>query len=114
MTPIWTLKLGAVAVTLAASAGFWHYVTGHVYPVKAPLKPKVAQPVVDTPSKADTGWDMSGSAGAPIPAPAAPPVVKTVVVVEGAQQQVRNGAALGASWVANQTGQRPVQATRVS
>jgi hypothetical protein len=112
MTPIWTLKLGAAAVTVAASAGFWHYVTGHVYPVKAPLKPKVAQPVADTPSKTDTGWDMTGT-GVPIPTPA-PTVVKTVVVVQGTQQQVQSGAALGASWVANQTGQRPVQATHVS
>lgn len=111
MTPIWTLKLGAVAVTLAASAGFWHYVTGHIYPVRAPLKPKVTQPVQDTPSPADTGWDLSGT-GVPTPTPA--PVVKTVVVVQGAQQQIQSGAALGASWVANRTGQRPVQATRVS
>jgi hypothetical protein len=113
MTPIWTLKLGAVAVTVAAGAGFWHYVTGHVYPVKAPLKPTVAQAAVDTPSNADTGWDMSSGAGTPTSTPP-PAVVKTVVVVQGPQRQIQSGAALGASWVANQTGQRPVQATHVS
>lgn len=111
MTPVWMLKLGAVAITLTASAGFWHYVTGHIYPDRAPLKPAVARTVVDTPSPAETGWDLSGG-GMPTPTP--PPVVKTVVVVHGPQQQVQNGAALGASWVANRTGQRPVQATRVS
>ena len=111
MTPIWTLKLGAVAVTLAASAGFWRYVTNHVYPATAPLKPKVTQTGAAAPSpKVDTGWILSGT-GVPTPAPT--PIVRTVVV-QGPQQQVQNGASLGASWVANKTGQRPVQATHVS
>jgi hypothetical protein len=110
--PIWTLKLGAVTVTLASTAGFWHYVTGHVHPVRAPLKPKVEQPVDDTVTKATTGWDMSGM---PMATPtAAPVIVKTVVVVQGPQQQIQSSAALGASWVSNQTGQRPVTASHVS
>lgn len=113
MIPIWTLKFGAVAVTLASTAGFWHYVTGHIYPVKAPLKPKVVQTaaVDDTPAKAETGWDMSDAATMATPTPA---IVKKVVVVQGAQQQVQSSAALGASWVANKTGQKPVADTRAS
>ena len=112
MIPIWTLKFGAVAVTLASTAGFWHYVTGHVYPVKAPLKPKVVQtaPTDDAMTKADTGWDMSDT---PVATPT-PAIVKKVVVVQGAQQQVQSSAALGASWVANKTGQKPVADTRAS
>jgi hypothetical protein len=108
--PIWTLKLGAVAVTLASTAGFWRYVTDHVHPVRAPLKPKVVQPADGTPTKADTSWDMTGS---PVATPT-PVVVKKVVVVQGPQQQVQSSAALGATWVANQTGQKPVQNTHVS
>lgn len=113
MIPIWTLKFGAVTVTLASTAGFWHYVTGHVYPVRAPLKPKVVQtaPADDTPTKAETSWDMSDATTMATPAPA---VVKKVVVVQGTQQQAQSSAALGASWVANQTGQKPVVATRQS
>jgi hypothetical protein len=106
MMPIWTLKLGSVVVTLASTAGFWQYVTQHVHPVKAPLKPKVERPAEDTLTPAQTGWDMTdaGTAATPTPAPA---VVKKVVVVQS-QQQVQNSAALGASWIANKTGQRPV------
>jgi hypothetical protein len=110
MIPIWTLKLGSVAVTLASTAGFWHYVSGHVHPVREPLKPKVVQTVDDTPTKADVGWDMSGT---PVATPT-PAIVKKIVVVQGPQQQVQSSAALGATWVANQTGQKPVQATHVS
>jgi hypothetical protein len=110
MIPIWTLKLGSVAVTLASTAGFWHYVSAHVHPVRAPLKPTVVQPVDDTATKVDTGWDMSGS---PVATPA-PVIVKKVVVIQGPQQQVQSSAALGATWVANQTGQKPVQATHTS
>lgn len=112
MIPIWTLKFGAVTVALASTAGFWHYVTGHVHPVRAPLKPKVEQPVDDTVSKATTGWVMPGTPVA-VPTPA-PVIVKKVVVVQGPQQQIQNSAALGASWVSNQTGQRPVTASHVS
>lgn len=113
MMPIWTLKLGSVAVTLASTVGFWQYVTQHVHPVKAPLKPKVAQPEpTATPDmKALTGWNLDDQATVtPTPTPV---VVKKVVVVQP-QQQVQNSAALGANWVANRTGQRPVQNTHVS
>jgi hypothetical protein len=110
MIPIWTLKLGAIAVTLASTAGFWNYVTVHVHPVRAPLKPKVEQPADNTPTKAETGWDMTGS---PVATPP-PVIVKKVVVVQGPQQQVQSSASLGATWVANQTGQKPVQATHIS
>jgi len=104
MMPIWTLKLGSVAVTLASTAGFWSYVTQHVHPAKAPLKPKVERPAEEATTPADTGWDMADAALAPTPAPV---VVKKVVVVQ-TQQQVQSSAALGASWVANKTGQKPV------
>ena len=113
MMPVWTLKLGSVAVTLASTVGFWQYVTQHVHPVKAPLKPKVAQPSpTATPDmKALTGWNLGDqSTATPTPAPV---VVKKVVVVQP-QQQVQNTAALGASYLANRTGQRPVQNTHVS
>jgi hypothetical protein len=113
MMPIWTLKLGSVAVTLASTAGFWQYVTQHVHPARAPLKPKVEQPVADDASTAArTGWDMSADAMQPAPTPT-PVVVKKVVVVQ-AQQQVQNSAALGANWIANKTGQKPVQNMHVS
>src|SRR5262249_7807934 len=111
LMPVWILKLTSVIVTLASVAGFWHYVTAHVHPVKAPLKPHVVlQPdqVVDT--KANTGWDLSADMARPTPTP----VVKTVVVVQGAQQQVQGQAALGANWVANRTGQKPVVDSRAS
>ena len=111
MIPIWTLKLGSVALTLASTAGFWQYVSGHVHPVRAPLKPKVERPADDTLTRQDTGWNMSGDMARPTPAPS---IVKTVVVVQGPQQQVQSSAALGATWVANETGQKPVQNTRVS
>ena len=114
MMPIWTLKLGSVAITVGSMAGFWHYVTAHVHPVKAPLKPSVvdAQPAPAVDTKAETGWDLSGD-GMPARTPA-PVIVKTVVVVQGPQQQIQSGAALGARWVSNQTGQRPVTDSRAS
>lgn len=103
MMPVWTLKLGAVVVTLASTAGFWRYVTAHVHPVKAPLKPKVERPADETITCADTGWDLGTDA---MPAPTPTPVtVKKVVVI---QSQVQTGAALGANWVANRTGTQPV------
>ena len=104
---MWTLKLGSVVVTLASTAGFWHYVTGHVHPVRAPLKPKVVlQPVIE-----DTAGAGDPAAGAT--QPSAPPVViKKVVVIQ--QQQVQSSAALGANWIANRTGQQPVQSTHTS
>ena len=113
MMPIWTLKLGSVALTLASTAGFWHYVTGHVHPVRALLKPRVAQPLDATPAptKADTGWDLS-MADSTRPTP--PPAVVKVVVIQGPQQQAQSAAGLGARWVANQTGQKPVVNTNVS
>jgi len=112
MMPIWTLKLGSVAVTLASTAGFWHYVSQHVYPTKAPLKPKVERAADDAATRDLTGWDMTDPAMGAMPAPT-PAVVKKVVVVQG-QQQIQNSAALGASWVANKTGQKPVVNTHVS
>jgi hypothetical protein len=113
MMPVWTLKLGSVAVTLASTVGFWRYVTQHVHPVQAPLKPKVAQPEPSaTPDmKALTSWNLDQSS---MPAPTPTPVVVKKVVVVQAQQQVQNTAALGASYLANRTGQRPVQNTHVS
>ena len=111
MMPVWTLKLGAVAVTLASTAGFWRYVTAHVHPVKAPLKPKVEQPADETITKADMGWDRgtdTNPAAAPAPAPV---TVKKVVVI---QSQVQSGAAPGANWVANRTGTQPVTNTHTS
>jgi hypothetical protein len=107
--PIWTLKIGTVAVTLASTAGFWHYVTGHVHPVTAALKPKVAEPAVDTVTRSDTGWDMADPAR-----PTPPPAIVRTVVVQGPQQQIQSSAALGATWVANRTGQKPVANTRQS
>jgi len=112
MMPIWTLKLGSVAVTLASTAGFWHYVTQHVYPTKAPLKPKVERSADDAVTRGQANWDMSDPAMAATPTPT-PAVVKKVVVVQG-QQSVQNTAALGASWVANKTGQKPVTNLHVS
>jgi hypothetical protein len=110
MIPIWTLKLGSVAVTLASTAGFWSYVTQHVHPVRAPLKPRVEQPLDAAPTpRANTGWDMSDMPSA-TPTPA---IVRRVVVVQG-QQQVQSSAALGASWIANKTGQKPVTNSHVS
>jgi len=112
MMPIWTLKLGSVAVTLASTAGFWGYVTGHVHPIKAPLKPRVVQ-LEDDPalSKANTGW-QAGTSMQPVATPT--PVIVQKVVVQGGQQQVQNGATLGANWIANRTGQKPVTYTSVS
>lgn len=114
MMPVWTLKLGSAAVALASTAGFWQYVTHHVHPAKAPLKPRVvASPGVDDAgAPIQKGWDMSADAMQPAPAPT-PVVVKKVVVVQ-AQQQVQSSAALGADWVANRTGQRPVTNDHVS
>lgn len=112
MIPIWTLKLGSVVVTLASTAGFWQYVTQHVHPAKAPLKPRVERPAEDALTRDQTGWDMTdtGMPAAPTPAPA---VVKKVVVIQP-QQQVQSSAALGASWIANKTGQKPVTNTHTS
>ena len=110
MIPIWTLKFGSVVVTLASTAGFWQYVTQHVHPVTAPLKPKVEQPQATPTPKVDTGWIMDGEMATPRPTP----VVIKKVVVEGGQSQVQSSAALGANWVANRTGQKPVTNTHVS
>src|SRR3989442_12457691 len=91
MMPVWTLKLGSLAVTLASTVGFWQYVTQHVHPVKAPLKPKVTQPVPSaTPDmKSLTNWDLSGQ---PMAAPTPTPAVVTKVVGVQPQQQVQNSA----------------------
>jgi hypothetical protein len=113
--PVWTLKLGSVVVTLASTAGFWSYVSQHMHPVRAPLKPKVVQPVMDT-SAADQAANAVATPDPAQPAAtAAPPViVKKVVVIQQAQQQAQTSAALGASWMANHTGQQPVVNTHTS
>jgi hypothetical protein len=112
MIPIWTLKVGSVAVAFASTAGFWNYVTGHIHPVKAPLKPKVVQLTEDPAlSRANTGW-QAGTGMQTVATP--PPVIVKKVVVEGGQQQVQTGATLGANWIANKTGQKPVTYTSVS
>jgi len=113
MIPIWTLKVGSVAVTLASTAGFWQYVTQHVHPAKAPLKPTVVQPAgAEEPStKALTGWEMSDAMR---PAATPTPVIVKRVIVQGGQEQAQSSAALGATWIANRTGQKPVTNTHIS
>jgi hypothetical protein len=111
VVPIWTLKLGAMALTAASAAGFWRYVTGHVHPVKAPLHPKVVQ--VATQNDVQWAYDPNDPAYARPAAGQAPVIVKKVLVT-GTQSQVQSQASLGAAWVANKTGQKPVTITYVS
>jgi len=107
-----------VAVTLASTMGFWSFVTSHVKPLRAPLHPKVAQPQAAQDDSSANQWTMIDSGPSAAQAAAAagqPAVVRTVVVQQAtAQSQVQGQAALGAKWVANQTGAKPVTYTSVS
>lgn len=102
MIPIWTLKLGSVAVTAAATAGFWQYVTAHVKPVKAPLKPAVVKVQEVAPVDDDSEFKKATQAISR-PAPAVP-----------SQQVVQQRATVGANWLANNTGMKPVTNSYVS
>jgi hypothetical protein len=113
--PVWTLKLASLVLTVASTAGFWNYVSQHMHPVKAPLKPKVVQPVVDTSASQAVNDPATPDPAAATPAATAVPViVKKVVVIQEAQQQAQSSASLGASWMANRTGQKPVVNTHTS
>lgn len=100
MIPVWTLKLGSVAVTLASTAGFWHHVTLHVKPVKAPLKPAVVK-VQEEAVPVDDDSEFRKAMDRPaVPVPS--------------QQVVQRQATVGARWLTNSTGMKPVTNTYVS
>ena len=60
-----------------------------------------------------TGQDGWAGQGPAAPATPQPAIVKKVVV-QASQQQVQSSAALGASWVAGTTGQKPVTKVQTS